>query len=158
MTAIVQGYQLRTIQFGPQLIKGPSTPPNSGSTSPIATVSGGAVLITSMLGLVTTVLSGTTGAIALGTAPTTGTAETAGIASAGVVGGNEVGTWLVPLVSAGAGGALVTGGHAGNAVFLSTPFLVSAGTITWTTSVATMTGQVKWYFTYVPLDTGAALS
>jgi hypothetical protein len=158
MSAIIQGYQLRTAQFGTQVIKGPITPPNSGSSATIATVAGGAVLITSMLGLVTTVMSGTTGQVAIGTVPSTGTASTSAIASAAVIGGREVGTWIVPLVSAGIAGSLVIGANAGAALFLPTPFIVSAGTINWTTSVATMTGQVKWYFTYVALDNGAGLS
>ena len=158
MSTIIQGYQLRTLAFGTQVIKGPSTPPNSGSSATIATITGGSVLVTSMLGLVTTVLSGTTGQVSLGTVPTTGTASTTGIAAAAVIGGKEVGTWMGPLVSAGVGGTLVVGTNAGAALFLPTPFIVSAGTINWTTSVATMTGQVKWYFTYIALDNGAALS
>ena len=158
MSVIIQGYQLRTAQFGTQVIKGPSTPPNSGSSATIATITGGSVLVTSMLGLVTTVLSGSTGQVSIGTVPTTGTASTTGIAAAAVIGGKEVGTWMGPLVSAGLGGTLVVGANAGAALFLPTPFVVAAGTINWTTSVATMTGQVKWYFTYVALDNGAALS
>lgn len=158
MSVIIQGYQLREIALGVQVIKGPSTPPNSGSSATIATVAGGAVLITSMLGLVTTVLSGSTGQISLGTAPTTGTAETAGIASLTTVGGAEAGTWLAPQASSEAAGALVNGGHAGNVLYLAAAFVVSAGTITWTVGTATMTGQVKWYLTYVPLDTGATVS
>jgi hypothetical protein len=62
-----------------------------------------------------------------------------------------------PLNSAGVGGVLVVGANAGAAVFLPTPFVVSAGFITWTTS-ASDTGQMKWYFTYVALDNGASLS
>jgi hypothetical protein len=158
MSTIIQGYQLRAAQFGVQVIKGPSTPPNSGSTATIATVAGGSILVTSCLGLVTTVLSGSTGAISLGTTPTTGTTEAAGIAAAAVIGGLEAGTWLVPVVTAGVAGTLAVAGHAGSAVFLPTPFVVTTGLITWTTSVATMTGQVKWYFTYVALDVGASLA
>lgn len=159
MSTIISGPAIRTSQFGVQLIKGPSTPPASGASATIATVTGGTVMITSMLGLVTTVLSGTTGQVSIGTVPSVGTLQTAGIASAAVIGGLEAGTWLVPLVNAGAAGALVTGGHAGNAVFLPTPFVVPAGTITWTGSVVTIvTGAVKWYFTYIALDNGAGMS
>lgn len=156
MSVILQGYQLRSIAFGQQVIKGPSVLPAT-ATANLATVANGAVLVTSMLGLVTTVMSATATNLELGTAPTVGTAELNGIASNVAVASLEVGTWLVPLVNAGVGGALVSGGHAGNAVFLPTPFIVAAGFITWTTS-ATNTGAMKWYFTYVPLDTGASLS
>jgi hypothetical protein len=36
--------------------------------------------------------------------------------------------------------------------------VVNTGTITVTTSVATMTGAIDWYVSYVPLDTGASVS
>jgi hypothetical protein len=152
----LQGYQLRTLAFGQQVIKGPSNTPQT-TTATLATVAGGSVLVTSMLGLVTTVIASGANTLALGVTPTTGTQENAGIAAAVSIASLEVGTWLTPLVSAGAAGTLVSGGHAGNAVFLPTPFVVPAGSITWTTTGST-TGQIKWYFTYVPLDTGASLS
>jgi len=159
MSVIIQGYQLREIAFGVQVIKKAQVPPNSGASATLFTVAGGSVLITSLIGRVTTILSGTTGAIALGSKPTTGTEETAGIATAGVVGGAEVGTKMVPLAASGLAGALVVCGlHAGSVPFLPTPFVVDAGTIEVTTSVATMTGAIDWYLTYVPLDTGAAVS
>ena len=41
--------------------------------------------------------------------------------------------------------------------FLPNPFLADAGTIEVTTSVATMTGAIDWYLSYVPLDTGATV-
>jgi hypothetical protein len=117
------------------------------------------VLVTSLLGRVSTALSGTTGAVALGSKPTVGTEETGGIATAGVVGGAEIGTWLsvVPL-DTGLAGAVQANTHAGTVVYLGTPFVVSAGLIEVTTSVATMTGAIDWYLTYVPLDAGASVS
>lgn len=160
MTVIIQGAQLRTIAFGQQVLKGPVTPPNSGSSATLYTVAGGAVLVTALIGRVTTVMSGTTGAIALGTKPTAGTEETSGIATAGVIGGAEVGTILaVGQSSSGLAAALVVSGKlAGNVPFLATPFAVNTGLIEVTTSVATMTGAIQWYLTYVPLDTGASVS
>lgn len=159
MSTIIQGYQLRTIDLGVQVIKAAQTPPNSGASATLFTVAGGAVLVTSLLGRVTTALSGTTGALALGSKPTAGTEETAGIATAGVVGGAEIGTWLgFPAASTGLAGALTANTHAGNAVFLPTAFVVNAGTIEVTTSVATMTGKIDWYLTYIPLDSAASVS
>lgn len=156
MSVIIQGYQLREIAFGVQVIKAAQTPPNSGSSATLYTVAGGVILVTSLIGRVSTALSGTTGAIALGSKPAVGTEETAGIATAGVVGGAEIGTLLVPIASSGLAGALVVSGlHAGNVPFLPAPFPCNTGTIEVTTSVATMTGAIDWYLTYVPLDTGA---
>src|ERR1700685_534521 len=150
MSAILQGYQLRTLQFGTQLIKGPLSLPAS-TIGTIATVTGGSILVTSMIGLVTTVIQTQACNLEIGITPSGGSSTPGGIAGNVAISALAVGNWLVPLVSAGAGGALVSSGGAGNAVFLSPPFVVPAGAITWTTS-ATNTGQIKWYFTYVPLD------
>lgn len=159
MSVLIQGAQLRTIAFGTQVLKGPVTPPNSGSSANLYTVAGGAVLVTSLIGRVTTVMSGTTGAIALGTKPTVGTEKTAGITTAGVIGAAEVGTILaVGQSSSGLAAALVVSVlFAGNAPYLATPFVVNTGSIEVTTSVATMTGAIQWYLSYVPLDTGASV-
>lgn len=158
MGNFIQGTQLRTLNYGTQVTKGPVTPPNSGSSANLFTVSGGAVVVSYLVGRVTTALSGTTGAIALGTKPTSGTEETAGIATAGVVGGAEIGTLLTPIASSGLAGTLVVSGKlAGNSPFIATSFVVNAGTIEVTTSVATMTGAIQWYLAYVPLDDGASV-
>jgi hypothetical protein len=159
MPDFIQGSQLRRLALGSQVINGPFTPPASGSSSTLFTVAGGAVLVTSLLGRVTTALSGTTGAISLGSHPTVGTDEPAGIATAGVVGGAEIGTWVGPVAaSTGLAGALTANIVAGNTVYATAPFVVNAGTIEVKTTVATMTGAITWYLTYVPLDTGASVS
>lgn len=159
MTVITPNKQYRNMLFGLQVIKAAQTPPNSGASATLFTVAGGSVLVTSLVGRVSTALSGTTGAIALGTKPTVGTEETSGIATAGVVGGSEIGAKFTPQAASGLGGGLVVSGKvAGNAPFLASPFVVDAGTIEITTSVATMTGAIDWYLTYVPLDDAASVS
>jgi hypothetical protein len=158
MASDIKGQQLRRLLFGTQVIKRAQTPPNSGSSATLFTIAGGAVLVTSLLGRVTTALSGTTGALALGTKPTTGTEKTAGIATAGVVGGAEIGSFLTPIASAGLAGALTVNLFAGSVVYLQNAFPVDAGVIEVTTSVATMTGGIDWYITYIPLDDGASVS
>lgn len=156
MSTIIQGYQIRTEQFGVQVIKAPQNLPQT-ATATLATVSVGAVLVTSILGLVTTALGATATNLSLGTAPTVGAASTSGIATATAVASTPIGSWIVPVQNAGIGGALAIGATAGVAPFLPTPLIVSPGTITWTTS-ANDTGQIKWYFTYIALDNGASLS
>ena len=159
MANFIQGSALRTLLLGNQVIKAAQTPPNSGSSATLFTVAGGAVLVTSLLGHVSTALSGTTGAIALGSKPTTGTEETGGIATAGVVGGAEIGTWIsAVMLDTGLAGAVQANIHAGTSVSTGMPFVINPGTIEVTTSVATMTGAIDWYLTYVPLDTGASVS
>lgn len=157
MSVIIQGYQLREIAFGVQVQKS-WTLPASATTSTLFTVAGGNALVTSVFGLVTTLIGSTATTVALGTAPTTGTAETAGIATATAVTSLEKGTFVGVQASSGLAGALVSGGHAGNAVWASTPFVVAPGTITATTSANAGAGVINWYLTYVPLDTGATIS
>ncbi len=156
MSVIIQGAQLRTIAFGSQVIKSAQVLPAT-ATGNLYTVAGGNVLVTSLIGICSTVCTSTATTLAIGVAPTTGTAKTTGIATATAVTSAEVGTWVGPQISSGIGGALVVGSVAGSAPFLTVPFAVSAGHITLTTS-ATNTGAFTWYLTYVPLDTGATVS
>lgn len=155
MSAIIQGSQLRTLLFGDQVVKSKLALPQD-TTAGLFVVSSGNVLVTSLIGQVTTAIQNQTCTLSLGLTPLTGTAENAGIATAGTITALEAGTYLTPGTTAG--GALVgPAGHAGNAVDTCTPFVVPAGTITATTS-ANNTGNITWYLTYVPLDNGAAVS
>jgi hypothetical protein len=157
MSVIIQGYQLRELALGVQVIKAAQALPQT-ATANLYTVAGGAVLVTSLLGIVSgTAIQSTDPVLSLGTAPTTGTAETSGIATTTSIASAEIGTWLGIQSSTGAAGALVNGGHAGNPLWITSPFVVPAGTITWTTT-ASKTGAIKWYLTYVALDTGASVS
>lgn len=160
MSVYVPSSAVSLFRWGYGSTKLAQTPPNSGSSATLWTVAGGAVLVTALFGRVSTVLSGSTGTIALGTAPTTGTANTAGIATATVVGGLEVGTYVsAGIASSGKAGALVAGAHAGDALFLGQQaFTAYTGTITVTTAVATMTGAIDWYLYYVPVTNGATVS
>lgn len=154
MSAIIQGSQLRTLLFGDQVIKSKQALPQN-TTGALFNVSGGNVLVTSLIGQVTTAIQNQACTLGLGISPNTGTAENAGIAAAGSITALEAGSYLTPGTSAGA--AIVSGGHAGNAVELPTPFVAPAGTITATTN-ANNTGNISWYLSYIPLDNGAAVS
>ena len=128
------------------------------ATANLFTVAGGTVLVTGLLGVVTTVIGGTATTLALGTAP--GAATTA-IATATAITSKTVGTVLAPVGASGVGVALIVGGS----VFVQSPplalspFVLGAGVtnITWTTSGST-TGQVQWYLWYQPIDFDAAVS
>jgi hypothetical protein len=159
MSNIIQGPQLRTLAQGLTVVKAAQTLPQS-ATATLYTVSGGAVLVTGLIGVVTTVLPASDPVLSLGTAPTVGTAQTSGIATTTVLTSAEAGTLITVGASSGLPAALVvmaTAAKAGSAVFLANPFVVSAGTITWTTG-ASKTGALKWYLTYIPLDDAAAVS
>jgi hypothetical protein len=146
---------LRNSIMGPQLIKA-SQPLPQNATATLATVSGGMVLLTSFLGFVTTAIGATAMNLSIGTVPTLGVASTSAIAAPTPFASTAMGSWITPVQSAGVSGQLAVGAVPGDSVFLMTPLVVSAGTITWTTTAAN-TGAVKWYFTWLAVDTGAAL-
>lgn len=165
MSVIIQGSQLREIAFGVQVKKAAQTLPQT-ATADLYTVSGGSVLVTSLFGQVSGTATGATATtLKLGMKPTVGTAESAGIATAEAITSLEIGTWIgVQAASVVSGtpdtytiGKLAVADHAGTTMFAPVPFVVPAGTITWTTS-ANDTGKIAWYLTYVPLDTGASVS
>jgi hypothetical protein len=156
---ITQGTQTRSLLRGLIVRKTALALPQT-ATSTLFTVSGGAVLVTGLLGLVTTAIQSSDPVLSLGTAPTVGTAVTNGIATTTVLTSAEAGTWVTIGSSSGLPTGLVvqaTAAKAGTAVFPAAEFVVSAGTITWTTT-ASKTGAMSWYLTYVPLDDGASVS
>ena len=142
--------------FGNDVIKGPLALPQN-TTATLATVTGGLVEITTFFGYVSTAIGATAMNLSLGTVPLIGVASSSAIAAPTPFASTPVGSWVTPVQSAGISGQLAIGAVAGNVVFLMTPMVVSAGTITWTTT-ANNTGAIKWYFTWCAVDTGAALS
>lgn len=156
MANFIQGKQLRLMEYGNQVLKAAQALPQT-ATATLFTVTGGRVVITSLAGTVSTAIQNQACTLALGTVPTVGTAASSGIASATSIINKEAGThiWL----PSAAGSALVVGTNAGGAAQLlgGQAYVVSAGTITWTTS-ASNTGAISWALTYIPLDDGAAVS
>jgi hypothetical protein len=128
------------------------------ATANLYTVAGGSVLITGLLGVVTTAIGATATTLSLGTAPG---AQTTSIATATAITSSPVGTVLFPVGSGGKATALVVAGAgfvlAPPAIF--NPFVLGAGTtnITWTTS-ANDTGQVQFYLWYTPIDFDATVT
>jgi len=128
------------------------------ATATLFTVSGGAVLVNALLGVVSTALGATATNLSVGTA-VAGDAGTTIIAATAVA-SKAAGTLIVP--QAGTNGAPAAAPFLGNAAFVgntpfeTSPFFVSAN-ITWTTS-ANDTGQMKWYCWYTPIDAGASVS
>jgi hypothetical protein len=119
------------------------------ATGSIFTVSGGRVVLTSLVGEVTTVLGATATTLLVVSTPTLGAATT--LATATAVTSSAVGSWFT--LPAALGGALVVT-PVGGAVALpsvSLGLLVPLGAVQITTS-ASDTGSVKWSVTYIPYD------
>lgn len=147
MTTIIQGDQLRTINFGTRVSK--STGTLAATTVALFTVAGGRVAITSIYGLVGTAIT-VANSYKLQHNPTTGT--TVDLCAA-----TDIGTTDTPagdlLAFTGAANASITRG--GSVETLRAPIVLAVGQIE---SVSAGTdGEITWVVTYVALDNGATL-
>lgn len=122
------------------------------ATGNLFAVSGGRVLVTSIVGQVTTAVQAQANAVKLRATPTVGAV-------------NDL-TGTVDINGAAVGSLLAATGLAGDALVLSTgggismlrnPILVAVGNIGLTTA-ASSTGQIKWTLTYLAYDNGAAVA
>lgn len=150
MTAMIQGDQLRTIIFGNKVDRATATLPAT-ATGSIFTVTVGNVLITSLIGVVTTSIQAQANAIKLVATPTTGAVND--LSGTVDVNGLAAGGLLAPTGLAGDALVKSTGGGISN---LRNPIVVAIGAIGVNTA-ATNTGSVRWSVTWVPLDNGATL-
>lgn len=151
MTTMTQGDQVRSIQFGIRVEKATAALPAT-ATGSLFLVTGGRILLTSILGEVTTAIQAQANAIKLVATPTvgtvndlSGTVESNGLAAAGLL--------SITGLAADAMVKSVGGGISG----LRNPIVVAVGAIGLNTA-ATNTGSVKWVMTYVPLDNGATVA
>lgn len=156
MANFIQGYQLRTLQLGNQVVKSAAVVPNAAPAN-LFVVSGGAVLITSLVGKVSTVFTSTVTTLNMGAAPTVGTANASAIHASTVLTSAALGAWVTPALSSGIAGAGVVANGISWVENDGGDFIVDAGNITYQASAAN-TGQIVWYLTYIPLDTGASVS
>jgi hypothetical protein len=154
MASGVPGVQLRRLLLGTK-VEEPAAVLPATATGHLFTVSGGRVVVTSLVGQCTTVCTSTATTVSVGHTPLSGTASTTALATATAVTSAEVGSLVsLPitkgalLVNVLAGGAAQAPGSGG--------YVVPPGTIDITTS-ATNTGAFKWTLTYVPLDDGATV-
>lgn len=160
MSVIIQGDEVRAIALGILVEKAAFTLPATTSTA-IFTVTGGRVLITSMVGEVTTVLGATATNLNVTLDPT-GANAVADLAAATVVTSDAVGTLYtvsgapLDLLSAAAVGNTQVPNYVAGPI-VNRGFVVPAGSILLKTS-ATNTGATKWAVTYVPIDDGAAVA
>lgn len=139
---------LKSFVLGQQVSKSAAVLPAT-TTQNIFTIAGGRVLVTALVGEVTTICSATATNLKCTSVPTTGTA--ADVAANLAVANLEAGTILVVEGDATA----IIGVSAGFAPALNAlPFILPIGTLRIETS-ATNTGATKWDLFYVPLDDGA---
>jgi len=151
MTAMIQGDQIRSVVFG-QRVEKTGLAITAISTKPVFLITGGTILVTSMVGVVTTVFQAQANAVKLVATPTVGAVNDL----SGTVESNGAAVGALFGLTGLAADALVlsTGGGISN---LRNPIIVNTGTIGFNTA-ASSTGAMRWVMTYVPLDLGAAVA
>lgn len=148
MSVLIQGDQVRSILLGVRVSKETGT--LAATTISLFTVAGGKVLITSIVGEVTTAIT-VANSYKLQHNPTTGV-------TSDLVAATDIGTTDTPAGNLlGFTGvktdSIITG--PGRASALTSPIVLTAGVIE---SVSAGTdGVITWVLTYVPLDNGASV-
>ena len=117
-----------------------------GTVDPLFNIVNGRVILTSLIGEVTTAIQGATTNLKIQANPTTGT--TVDIAADLNCSGDEIGC-LYGITGAFAD-ALV-GTNAGATVIISTPVVLQVGVVQLECGES-CTGNIKWSATYIPLD------
>ena len=141
-----------TMRLGFRASKASATLPAS-TTQNIFTISGGRILVTVLVGEITTVVQAQACTLKVTSVPTTGTLTD--VTATLDINAFEAGAILV---AEGDGTALIgTATGSGLAPALNAlPFILPIGTLRIATS-ATNTGATKWDIFYLPLDVGAAV-
>jgi len=149
MTAMIQGDQVRSVVFG-QRVEKTALAITGISTKPLFLITGGPILITSFVGVVTTIFQAQANAAKIVATPTVGTVND--LSGTVETNGAIVGALFGLTGLAADAMVLSTGGGVSN---LRNPIVVNTGTIGLNTA-ASSTGAARWILTYVPLDLGAA--
>ena len=152
MTTIVNNSQLRQIALGRQVLRATSALPQTGDLT-LFTVTGGRIIVTSMVGEVTTVVQAQANALKLKSVPTTGT--TKDISGTLDINGFEVGA-LVSLDGTALSTAL-SGTNAGAALACTRGGIVIPIGAIKANAAASSTGAMKWALTYIPYDDAATV-
>lgn len=151
MTSMISGKSLRDIGFGVRVDKATAALPQT-TTGTLFTVSGGRIILTSIVGEVTTIIQTQANATKLISTPTTGTAVD--MCATLDITADEVGC-LYGIT--GLQSDALIGLNAGLTRLPSQLQVIPIGTIK-LSCAASNTGSVKWSMTYIPLDVGASVA
>ncbi|MEA5366096.1 hypothetical protein VA596_41670 [Amycolatopsis sp., V23-08] len=151
MTTLIQGPQVRALTLGRKVDRATAALPQTAAGT-LFTVTGGRIVLTSIVGEVTTVIQTQANNTKLQSVPTTGSAVD--LCAVLDITADEVGCLygITGLFS----DALV-GAAAGASVLPRNPVIVPIGAIK-LNCAASNTGAVKWSITYVPLDDNASVA
>ncbi len=140
----------RTLLLGTRVDRATATLPQTTQAA-LFTVSGGRIMLTSIVGEVTTIIQTQANNTKLVANPTTGT--DVDICAVLSITAKEVGCLfgITGLFS-----DAMVGANAGATVLPRNPVVIPVGTLD-LSCAASNTGSVKWSITYVPFDAGAAV-
>jgi len=157
MSVIIQGDQVRTILLGVRVHRPTEALPADAATDALFTIAGGRVILTSLVGRVTTALQAQANAVKLSYDPTAA-GTTFDLCTAVETNGDAVGQTYYIAGDVGTPGGLLVGGAVGqaNPVFPK-PLLLDAGSIL-VDCADGGTGSVEWTVTYIPYDNGASVA
>lgn len=159
MSVSPSSVQVLGVLYGLQVTGGAKTLP-AGTSGDIFTIAGGRIIVTSLIGKITTAIQNQACTLSIGNKPSGGSAQASSLCTATAIANLALGTFVAPplyatgplLVSANPGVlspselSAITGGIA----------MVDVGTIDITTS-ATNTGAITWTLTFIPYDVGATV-
>jgi len=154
MSTLIASDQIRSLLVGIKVLRSTAALPQT-STSALFTVSGGKVLITSLVGEVTTVIQTQADATKLSFDPTDAGATQDLCATLDIT-ADAVGT-LYSLTGTPATAMQDALNFLSSNKVLAQPLVLKPGSIL-LDCAASNTGSVKWDLTYIPLDNGASVA
>ena len=151
MTTLIKNADVRLISAGILVSRATATLPATAAQN-IFTISGGRILLVSLVGEVTTIIQAQSTTVKVTSTPTTGSAIDMSSA-VGDINALEVGG-RISLANPPAAATALVKTNAGYTNLSAVFTIVPPGSISYTTG-ATSTGSLKWDLIYVPLDNGA---
>lgn len=155
MTTLIAGDQLRTLLYGSKVDKATGVVAN-GVTS-LFTIAGGRVVVTSLVGRVTTAIGATASNCKLTYNPTAA-GTSFDLCTAVAIASDAVEQTYYIAGNVATPGALLVGGEVGqaNGIFAS-PYILQAGVLEQNLSADPVGGAITWSLTYIPYDSGASI-
>jgi hypothetical protein len=151
MSSVPRGTRLRQISYGTRVDRTTAALPQT-TQSALFTVSTGRIILTGIIGEVTTVIQTQANNTKIVANPTTGTdVDLCAVLS---ITAKEVGT-LFGIT--GLFADAMVGANAGATVLMERQLVIPVGTID-LSCAASNTGNVKWSLTYLPFDEGASVA
>lgn len=156
MSVLIQGDQIRSVLLGVSVSKATGTVANGTTT--LFNITGGRVVVTSIVGRVTTAIGSTTSNAKLVYNPTAA-GTSFDLCTAVDIASDAVEQTYYFTGNVASTGALLVGGAVGQAnPIFTNPYVLQAGAIEQNLSADPVGGAITWTVTYYPYDAGASVT